>query len=387
MPARIVVFGATGYTGRKTAEALVARGERPVLAGRNPERLASLAADLGGLETAVADVAQPQTVNEIVARGDVLVATVGPFVRFGRPAVEAAIDRGAHYLDSTGEPRFIREVFEHYGPAGARAGVGLLTAMGYDWVPGNLAGALALERAGAAAVRVDTGYFITGDASVGGMSGGTRASTAANLAEKAFAWREGRIVTERSLRRVRTFTVDGAELQAVSVGTSEHFGLPRFAPQLREVNAYLGWFGKLSRPMQAFSAVGAAITAVPGARSLMDAVTSRLVTGLDRRARTKRSWPEAGPTSSRSRTTRVAASSPRCTSREWIRTPSRPASWRGLPRRSRPTACARPGHSRPWRRSGCATSRTASPTPASPSASERSRCCLLAGLRASGSAR
>ena len=97
------------------------RGERPVLAGRSAERLASLAADLGGLETAVADVAQPQTVNEIVERGDVLVATVGPFVRFGRPAVEAAIDRGAHYLDSTGEPPFIREVFERYGPGAARA--------------------------------------------------------------------------------------------------------------------------------------------------------------------------------------------------------------------------------------------------------------------------
>jgi hypothetical protein len=151
--------------------------------------------------------------------------------------------------------------------------------MGYDWVPGNLAGGLALERAGAAAVRVDTGYFITGDASVGGMSGGTRASTAANLAEKAFAWRDGRIVTERSARRMRTFRVDGDEVPAVSVGTSEHFGLPRFAPQLREVNAYLGWFGKLSRPMQAFSAVSAAVTAVPGARSLMDAATSRLVKG------------------------------------------------------------------------------------------------------------
>jgi short subunit dehydrogenase-like uncharacterized protein len=137
VPPRIVVFGATGYTGRKTAEALVARGERPVLAGRNPERIASLAGDLGGLETVVADVAQPQTVNGIVERGDVLVATVGPFVRFGRPAVEAAIERGAHYLDSTGEPPFIREVFEHYGPAAARSGVGLLTAMGYDWVPGN----------------------------------------------------------------------------------------------------------------------------------------------------------------------------------------------------------------------------------------------------------
>ncbi|MGH2980019.1 MAG: saccharopine dehydrogenase family protein [Solirubrobacterales bacterium] len=279
MPPRIVVFGATGYTGRKTAAALVARGERPVLAGRNAERLASLASDLGGLETAVADVADPPSVNELVDRGDVLVATVGPFVRFGRPAVEAAIDGGAHYVDSTGEPPFIREVFEHYGSGAARSGVALLTAMGYDWVPGNLAGALALERAGDEAVRVDTGYFITGEASVGGMSGGTRASTAANLSASAFAWRDGRIVTERSLRRLRTFSVDGEELPAVSVGTSEHFGLPRFAPQLREVNAYLGWFGRLARPMQAFSAMGAAVAAVPGARRLMDATTSRIVKG------------------------------------------------------------------------------------------------------------
>ena len=279
MAARIVVFGATGYTGRKTAEALAARGARPVLAGRSAERLASLASELGGLETAVADVARPETVKGLVNRGDVLVATVGPFVRFGRPAVEAAIDRGAHYLDSTGEPPFIREMFEHYGPAAARAGVGLLTAMGYDWVPGNLAGALALERAGKAAVRVDTGYFLTGGARMGGMSGGTRASTAANLSAPGFAWRDGRIVTERAARRLRTFRLDGAERQAVSVGTSEHFGLPRFAAQVREVNSYLGWFGRLSRPMQAFSAAGAGVAALPGARGLMDAATSRLVKG------------------------------------------------------------------------------------------------------------
>ena len=243
MPSRIVVFGATGYTGRKTAEALVARGERPVLAGRSAERLARWRPISAGSRRRSRMSPTAADVNEMVERGDVLVATVGPFVRFGRPAVEAAIERGAHYLDSTGEPPFIREVFERYGPGAARSGVGLLTAMGYDWVPGNLAGALALERAGDAAVRVDTGYFITGSAA-GGMSGGTRASTAASLTEPVFAWREGRIVTERAARRMRTFDVDGDERPAVSVGTSEHFGLPRFAPQLREVNAYLGWFGR-----------------------------------------------------------------------------------------------------------------------------------------------
>jgi short subunit dehydrogenase-like uncharacterized protein len=277
--ARIVLFGATGYTGRKTAEALVARGERPVLAGRSAERLAGLAADLGGLETATADVARPESVRGLVAAGDVLVATVGPFVRHGRPAVEAAIARRAHYLDSTGEPPFIREVFERYGPAAARAGVGLLTALGYDWVPGNLAGALALERGGDAAVRVDVGYFFSGEVGAGGMSGGTRASMVGIMGEPVFAWRDGRIVTERAARRMRRFAVGGKERPAVSVGTTEHFGLPRFAPQLREVNAYLGWFGPMSRAMQGFGAVGGAVRKVPGVTRLVDVAGARLVKG------------------------------------------------------------------------------------------------------------
>src|SRR5439155_8892214 len=82
MAGRIVVFGATGYTGRLTSEALVARGARPVLAGRSRERLETLARDLGGSpDTVVADVARPDTLRALVERGDVLVSTVGPFRR------------------------------------------------------------------------------------------------------------------------------------------------------------------------------------------------------------------------------------------------------------------------------------------------------------------
>src|SRR5207247_8262039 len=98
MAARIVVFGATGFTGRLVAEALVHGGARPVLAARSAERLDALAGELGGnLETAVADVARPDTVRALVERGDVLVSTVGPFRRYGEPAVRAAIAAGAHY--------------------------------------------------------------------------------------------------------------------------------------------------------------------------------------------------------------------------------------------------------------------------------------------------
>jgi short subunit dehydrogenase-like uncharacterized protein len=270
---RTVLFGATGYTGRLVAEAMVERGMKPVLAARSQDKLEALAGELGGgLETAVADVSDPPSVSVLVERGDVLVTTVGPFARWGAPAAAAATTAGAHYLDSTGEPAFIREVFERYGPAAERSDAGMLTAFGYDWVPGNLAGALALRRAGDDAVRVDVGYFITGRAA---PSGGTQATMAASLGKPSFAFRDGRVQTERTAQRVRSFQVGSKRREGVSVGSSEHFTLPRIAPQLREVNSYLGWFGPFSRPMQAFS-FGASL---PGASHLLKLAAERFVKG------------------------------------------------------------------------------------------------------------
>jgi short subunit dehydrogenase-like uncharacterized protein len=277
MAARVVLFGATGYTGRLTAEAMVERGMKPVLAARSQGKLDELAAELGGeLETATADVSDPPSVAALVEKGDVLVTTVGPFARWGQPAAAAATTVGAHYLDSTGEPVFVREVFERYGPAAEQAGIGMLTAMGYDWVPGNLAGALALERAGELATRVDVGYFITGS---GSMSGGTRASLVGAITAPAFGFRDGRVQTERGAKRVRSFPVGSKELAGVSVGSSEHFTLPRLAPRLREVNAYLGWFGPASRAMQAMSAGTSVAMKLPGAEKLWSAASERFVQG------------------------------------------------------------------------------------------------------------
>jgi short subunit dehydrogenase-like uncharacterized protein len=273
MAGRTILFGATGYTGRLVAEAMVERGMKPVLAARSRDKLEGLAEELGGgLETAVADVSDPPSVSALVESGDVLVTTVGPFARWGGPAAAAATTAGAHYLDSTGEPTFIREVFERYGLAAERKGAAMLTAFGYDWVPGNLAGALALRRAGDEAVRIDLGYFITGPAS---PSGGTQATMAASLGDPGFAYRDGRLQKERTAKRVRSFQVGSKRRDAVSVGSSEHFTLPRIAPQLREVNAYLGWFGPMTRPMQVFS-LGASL---PGASRLLKLAGERFVKG------------------------------------------------------------------------------------------------------------
>src|SRR3954470_7569170 len=111
MADRIVVFGAAGYTGRLIAERLVAAGARPLLAGRSDERLAAMASELGGLEWAHADAMRQNTVLELVTGADVLISTVGPFAKWGGPALRAAVEAGCVYLDTTGEPAHIRRVF------------------------------------------------------------------------------------------------------------------------------------------------------------------------------------------------------------------------------------------------------------------------------------
>lgn len=269
---RIVLFGATGYTGQLAARALVARGAAPVLAARSRERVEALAAELGGLEAAIADVARPQTVRALLEPGDVLVSTVGPFVRWGRTALHAALDARAHYIDSTGEPPFVRSVFDDHDAAARDADVGLLTAFGYDYVPGNLAGALALREAGERALGVDVAYFAGGGAQA---SGGTRASAAGMLVEPAYAFTGGRLVTERTARRVRSF--DGRP--AVSIGGTEQFALPRVHPGLLEAHVWLGWFGPASRPLQALSAATSLATRLPGVRGAIEATAGRFVKG------------------------------------------------------------------------------------------------------------
>jgi short subunit dehydrogenase-like uncharacterized protein len=266
-----VLFGATGYTGRLTAEALAAAGVRPVLAGRDRTRLATLAGRLGGLPVAEADTARPDSVRALVGPGDVLVSTVGPFLTRGEPAVRAAVEAGAAYLDSTGEPPFLRRVFEELGPRAAGR-CALLPAFGYDFVPGNLAGALALAEA-PAATRVTVGYFVAGG---GGFSSGTLASGAGLLLEPGFAWRAGRLRRERTARRVRSFRIGGRDRLGVSYAGSEHYALPRFAPGLRDVDVYLGWFGRRSRAVQAVAAVGAPLSRLPGVRPLARAAAGPL---------------------------------------------------------------------------------------------------------------
>jgi len=267
---RIVIFGATGFTGRQVAERLAVQGAAPVLAGRSEGPLRDLA-DRLGVEWRQADALRRNSVFALLEKGDVLVSTVGPFAKWGEPAVRAAIAASGTYIDSTGEPAFMRRVFDEFSGPAERAGATLLTAMGYDFVPGTLAAALALEEAGEAATRVDVGYYAFG----AGSSAGTRASSVGIFVDRTHTFRDGALRATRTAERVRSFTIRGKPREAVSIGGSEQLALPASFPQLREVNVYLGWFGALARPLQAASLGASLATRLPGVRSLMQAAGDR----------------------------------------------------------------------------------------------------------------
>ena len=77
-----------------------------------------------------------------------VIACAGPFCEHGEPVVAAAAETGTNYLDTTGEQPFIALVFDRYGPAAERSGAALVTAMGFDYVPGDMIAALTAEGIG-----------------------------------------------------------------------------------------------------------------------------------------------------------------------------------------------------------------------------------------------
>lgn len=243
MPGRIVLLGATGYTGRLVTADLVEIGERPLIAGRDRAKLDELSRQNGGLESAVADVSDPGSVSKLVGEGDVLISTVGPFTLYGEPAIQAALSAGAHYLDSTGESVFVRGIFSDAGPVAEKKSATLLTAFGYDYVPGNVAAAVAVSRAGDKASRVDVGYLLPPSMHLGRgqpvISTGTRASMLAIVAAPQHSLRAGRLTLEPTGKRVQGFRVSGKERFGTSIGGTEPIALPTTFPQLRDVGVYM----------------------------------------------------------------------------------------------------------------------------------------------------
>ncbi|WP_156685977.1 saccharopine dehydrogenase family protein [Mycobacterium sp. Marseille-P9652] len=178
----IVLYGATGFVGKLTAEYLArsAGDARIALAGRSTERLRAIRDGLGEAAQSwpliAADAASPTTLDEMAARTRVVVTTVGPYARYGLPLVAACAAAGTDYADLTGEPPFMRESIDTYHKQAADTGARIVHACGFDSIPSDLT-VYALYRAAlrdGAGELGDTHFVVR--SMRGGMSGGTVAS-------------------------------------------------------------------------------------------------------------------------------------------------------------------------------------------------------------------
>jgi short subunit dehydrogenase-like uncharacterized protein len=143
----IVVYGATGFTGALVARELRRRGLPCVLAGRSAEKLARLAeeligeagpADAGAVETRAVALEDRDGLRHLLGDAAVVIDCAGPFVRYGEPVARAAVETGTHYVDTTGEQPYMQLLQERWNEPARAAGVAVVPAMGFDYVPGDL---------------------------------------------------------------------------------------------------------------------------------------------------------------------------------------------------------------------------------------------------------
>jgi short subunit dehydrogenase-like uncharacterized protein len=128
----LLIYGAAGYTGRMIVEQAVSRGLRPILAGRDPAKLAPPAAAFG-LPSLIARVEAPEGLREMASSAKILLNAAGPFTSTAPPLIEACLATGTHYLDITGDPRTIEPIAGRHDDA-VRRGVMLMPAVGFDVV-------------------------------------------------------------------------------------------------------------------------------------------------------------------------------------------------------------------------------------------------------------
>lgn len=184
----IIVYGATGFTGRLVAEYLAAqykgRPDAPkwAMAGRSREKLEEVR-DLIGAPTdtplAIADASDPQSLDALAHRARVILTTVGPYQLYGSDLVAACVKAGTAYADLCGEPGWMREMIDEHEAAARASGARITFSCGFDSIPFDLGvlylQAEAVRRHGKPAPRVK--------GRVRKMQGGASGGTIASLTE------------------------------------------------------------------------------------------------------------------------------------------------------------------------------------------------------------
>ncbi len=184
----IIVYGATGYTGRLVAEYLndhyAGRKDAPkwAMAGRSQEKLEEVRTLIGAPANTpliVADASDPASLTAMCNRTRVVLTTVGPYLLYGDGLVDACVRSGTDYADLCGEPVWMREMIDAHSAKASATGARICFSSGFDSVPFDLGVLMlqkeAMKRFGKPASRVK--------GRVRGMQGGPSGGTVASMKE------------------------------------------------------------------------------------------------------------------------------------------------------------------------------------------------------------
>ncbi len=145
----VILYGASGFSGRLTAEYLREFNVPFVAAGRNKARIQEVMNHVPGIETADYEVAQVGSSVEELAKlfsgAKVVCNNVGPFIYYGATVVEACLKAGCHYIDIAGEQAWHRQLAERWSDKFAEKGLAIVAGMAYMSAPSDAAARLCLE--------------------------------------------------------------------------------------------------------------------------------------------------------------------------------------------------------------------------------------------------
>ncbi|NNL98436.1 MAG: saccharopine dehydrogenase [Acidimicrobiia bacterium] len=181
----IVVWGATGFTGRLAAEKLAARvgssGDlRWAIGGRNQAKLESVRSSLGiaaaDIPIITGDSHDTASMDALAARTRVVCSTVGPYAMYGSELVGACARAGTHYCDQSGEAHWIREMMDAHQAGAAETGARIVHACGMDSIPSDVGVYFLQQRARQLHGKPCSRVRMRVIEMAGGFSGGTAAS-------------------------------------------------------------------------------------------------------------------------------------------------------------------------------------------------------------------
>jgi short subunit dehydrogenase-like uncharacterized protein len=230
----IVVFGATGYTGRRVARVLDRTGLPFRLAGRSPEKLAALRETLASRpHTLTADVAAPGTLPALFDNTRVLINCAGPFTDLGEPVARLAATHGVHYLDLTNELSYAYRL-RQYDALARQTGAALVPACAFEVAIADCLAALGARDLPRPLRSVDLVYVLPD----GVMSYGTRLSALKTFARSWLAYRGGKWVQRLPGGAVRSGVIHGRPYRALAFPSCEAVTVPAHL-DVNDVQAWL----------------------------------------------------------------------------------------------------------------------------------------------------